>query len=145
MEEKNLKLQMASKRYVHSMGRWYKFFAVVYIVSMSLMVVGAAMLFVAGPLMNEAMATAGYSFPAWIMGVLYLVCVVLMLPMVIYLMRAAKAARTAVALNNNEAAVRFLRNSKSYWKYYGIVTIVMLGIFAIAIPAATVIGLVTLL
>ena len=141
MEEQNLKLQAAAKRYVHSIGRWYKFFAVVSIVGMALMVLGALSLILAGGLMADAMAEANpYPFPMWVLGVIYLVSAGLMLLMVIYLMRAASAARTAVALNNNEAALAFIRNTKSYWKFYGILTIVILGICVLVIPAAAIAG-----
>ena len=146
MEEKNLKLQAASKRYIHSTGRWYKFFAVVCIVGMSVCaVLGILMILMSAlgydNLVKEAMAENGMPFAAWVLGAIYLITAGLMLPMTIFLMRAAKAARTAVALNNNEAAVRFLRYTKSYWKFYGILTIVMLGISVIIIPAATVFGI----
>lgn len=145
MEEKNLNLQAEAKRYVHSTGRWYKFFAVVSIVGMAIFALCGVMLIVMSIVgldgaMAEAMAENGYPFPMWVMGVIYLISTGLMLPMVIYLMRAAKAAREAVGLNSNEAAVRFMRHTKSYWKFYGILTIVMLGICVIAIPLAIVIG-----
>ena len=39
-----------------------------------------------------------------------------------------------MALNSNEAAVSFLANSKSYWKYYGILTIVMLAFCIVVLP-----------
>jgi uncharacterized membrane protein YfcA len=72
--------------------------------------------------------------PMWLFGILYLACAGLMVPVIVYLLRGAKAAETAVALNSNEAAVSFLSNSKSYWKFYGILTIVMLALCIIAIP-----------
>ena len=147
MEEQNLKLQAAAKRYVHSIGRWYKFFAVVSIVGMALMVFCALCCLLLGGLVNDAMAESGYPypFPMWVLGIVYLVCAGVMLPMVIFLMRAAKAARTAVALNNNEAALAFIRNTKSYWKFYGILTIVMLGLCVLIIPAAAVVGAMSVL
>lgn len=150
MDEKNLKLQMAAKRYVHSMGRWYKFFAVVSIVGMSLLVLFGALCIVLSAVgldatMSEFMDENGYSFATWVLGAIYLVSAGLMLPCVIFLLRASKAARTAVALNNNEAAIAFLRNSKSYWKFYGILTIVMLGICVLVIPVAAIVGVMSAL
>lgn len=139
MEERTLKLQTAAKGYVHSTGRWYKFFAVVYIVGMAICTLSGVCLVLLSCLgldssISETLNPGGYPFASWVLGAVYLVSAGLMLPMVIYLMRAAKAARTAVGLNENEAALRFMRYSKSYWKYYGIVTIVMLGICALGIP-----------
>lgn len=147
MEERTLKLQTAAKRYVHSTSRWYKFFAVVSIVGMSLCTLFGILFILLSCMgldasMAAAMAASGYQFPLWVLGAIYLVSAGLMLPAVIYLMRAARAARIAVALNDNEAAVRYMRFTKSYWKYYGILTIVMLGICAVAVPAVLVVALV---
>lgn len=147
MEERTLKLQTAAKRYVHSTGRWCKFFAVVSIVGMSFLALCGVLLILSSCLgldatINEALAEGGYLMPMWMLGAFCLVLAGLMLPAVIYLMRAAKAARTAVALNDNEAALRYMRYTKSYWKYYGILTIVILGIYAVGIPAAVVLGVV---
>lgn len=145
MEEQNLRLQEEAKQYVRSMGRWYKFFGILSIVGCAFMVLGAIMMMTVGNVMSQVnySAYAGYnadvaasmgSVPMWLIGILYLACAGLMVPMIVYMLRGAKAAETAVALNSNEAAVSFLSNSKSYWKFYGILTIVMLALCIIAIP-----------
>lgn len=145
MEEQNLRLQEEAKQYVRSMGRWYKFFGILSIVGCVFMVLGAIMMLAVGGMMDEGMKNYEMyksegmgSMPTWLMGILYLVCAGLMVPMIVYMLRGAKAAETAVALNSNEAAVSFLSNSKSYWKFYGIMTIVMLALCIIAIPIATI-------
>ena len=141
MEEQNLRLQEEAKQYVRSMGRWYKFFGILSIVGCVFMVLGAIMMLAVGGMMDEGMKNYEMynsegmgSMPMWLIGILYLVCAGLMVPVIVYMLRGAKAAETAVALNSNEAAVSFLSNSKSYWKFYGILTIVMLALCIIAIP-----------
>lgn len=143
MEEQNLRLQEEAKQYVRSMGRWYKFFGILSIVGCVFMVLGAIMMLAVGGMMDEGMKNYEMynsegmgSMPTWLIGILYLVCAGLMVPVIVYMLRGAKAAETAVALNSNEAAVNFLSNSKSYWKFYGIMTIVMLALCIIAIPIA---------
>jgi len=143
MEEQNLRLQEEAKQYVRSMGRWYKFFGILSIVGCAFMVLGAIMMLAVGGMMDEGMknyemynSESMGSMPTWLIGILYLVCAGLMVPVIVYMLRGAKAAETAVALNSNEAAVSFLSNSKSYWKFYGILTIVMLALCIIAIPIA---------
>ena len=143
MEEQNLRLQEEAKQYVRSMGRWYKFFGILSIVGCAFMVLGAIMMLAVGGMMDEGMKNYEMynsegmgSMPTWLIGILYLVCAGLMVPVIVYMLRGAKAAETAVALNSNEAAVSFLSNSKSYWKFYGILTIVMLALCIIAIPIA---------
>ncbi|MBR1549279.1 MAG: hypothetical protein IJ634_01420 [Bacteroidales bacterium] len=149
MEEQNLKLQDEVKQYVHSMGRWYKFFGILAIVGCALMVLGALMMLLTGGMMGSIMenasasamydadiaAAAGMgSMPFWLLGIFYLIGAGTEVPIIIYLLRGAKAAETAVALNSNEAAASFLANSKSYWKYYGILTIVVLAFCIIVLP-----------
>lgn len=143
MDEQNIRLQQEAKQCVHSIGRWYKFFAIVGIVMASLCVLAGAFMIVASAVFTEALAEC--PFPAWMMGAVYLVSAVLELPVIIYLMRAAKAATKAVGFNNNELAAAFIRLSKSYWKYYGILTIVMLGLCALAVPTGVVAGIVAAL
>ena len=145
MEEQNLRLQEEAKQYVRTMGRWYKFFGILSIVGCVFMVLGAIMMLAVGGMMDEGMKNYEMynsegmgSMPTWLIGILYLVCAGLMVPMIVYMLRGAKAAETAVALNSNEAALGFLSNSKSYWKFYGIMTIVMLALCIIAIPIATI-------
>ena len=143
MEDQNLRLQEEAKQYVRTMGRWYKFFGILSIVGCVFMVLGAIMMLAVGGMMDEGMKNYEMynsegmgSMPTWLIGILYLVCAGLMVPVIVYMLRGAKAAETAVALNSNEAAVSFLSNSKSYWKFYGILTIVMLALCIIAIPIA---------
>jgi len=145
MEEQNLRLQEEAKQYVRTMGRWYKFFGILSIVGCVFMVLGAIMMLAVGGMMDEGMKNYEMynsegmgSMPTWLIGILYLACAGLMVPMIVYMLRGAKAAETAVALNSNEAALGFLSNSKSYWKFYGIMTIVMLALCIIAIPIATI-------
>ena len=140
MEEQNVKLQQEVRQYVHSTGRWYQFFGVVSIVGASLMVLMALVMFFAGGLMNEALAESGQQFPAWVLGVIYVLSAACMIPMIIFMMRGAKAAKEATGLHNNDAAVRFFYETKRYWKFYGILTIVLLGLTILVVPVATVIG-----
>lgn len=132
MEEQNIRLQQEVKQCVHSIGRWYKFFAIVGIVGASLMLLLGALMIVASAVPIEAFAD--YPFPAWVLGAVYLISAGLELPVIIYLWRAAKYARKAVGFNNNEEVTRFVRYTKRYWKYYGILTIVLLGLCALAVP-----------
>lgn len=143
MEEKNIRLQQEVKECAHSMGRWYKFFAVVYIVAVAFMLLGGLLMLLAGGLMESAMED--YPFPVWVLGVLYLVCAGVEVPIIVFLFRASNACREAVGLNNNEAAARFMHHSKQFWKYTGIVTIVVLGLTVFGMLGAVVYGLTSVL
>lgn len=142
MEEQNIRLQQEVKQCVHSIGRWYKFFAVVSIVGAALMLLAAVIMFVATGLINEELTEVlgSYPFPLWVLGIIYFLSAAIQVPMIIYLLCASKAATKAVGFNNNESAARFVRYTKRYWKFYGILTIVLLGICVLVIPAAVTAG-----
>ena len=136
MDEQNIRLQREVEQYVHSTGRWYKFFAIVGIVGAAFMLLGGVMMILLGSFMNESLAELNYPFPLWTLGLLYLACAAIEVFIIIYLFRAAQAAREATGLNSNEAATRFMRYTKKFWKFYGIFTIVMLALCIVAIPVA---------
>ena len=141
MDEQQLKLQEEMCRYVESTGKWYKFFGIVMIVacaslallSLIFIIFGAAL---SGTQFEQELDMEG--MPFWLLGVIYLLCCGLYIPMIIYLMRASKEASTAVALHSNEAAVRFMQNTKSLWKFYGILCIVIYGLCLLAVPVITI-------
>ena len=139
MDEQNIRLQQEAKQYVHSVSRWYNFFAVVYIVGAALTLLGGVAMILLGFLGGDQMEEE-LPFPMWILGVAYVVLSGTLVPMIVFLLKAAKYAGKGVGLNNNEQATRFLRFTKSYWKYYGILTIVMLALTVLAIPLATLWG-----
>ena len=47
--------------------------------------------------------------------------------------RASAAAKLAVESNDNIQMAEFLKNNKSFWKFCGILTIVVLCIYVVAI------------
>lgn len=137
MDEKNIRLQQEVKECAHSMGRWYRFFAVVYIVLGALMLAGGLVMVAAGAWLDELVE---YPMPFWVLGVLYIAISAIYVPMIISLFKASSACREAVGLNNNDAAARFMHHSKQYWKYIGILTIVSLGLTVLIFIGAFVYG-----
>lgn len=132
MEESNIIYQDEIRRHMDTMRRWYKFFAVVAIVMSSLYLVFAILIFVFGGYLNKL---TNLPIPIQPFGVIYLVPMAVAVPAIVFLLRAAKAAKTAVALNNPASNVAFMRWSKHFWKYCGIVAIVLLSLFVIYLAA----------
>ncbi|MBP5541471.1 MAG: hypothetical protein J6X88_07480 [Bacteroidales bacterium] len=137
MDESNIIYQDEIRRHMDTMRRWYKFFAVVAIVMASLYMVFAVLIFVFGGYLNRII---NLPFPVQPFGVIYLVPMAIVVPAIVFLMRAAKAAKTAVALNNPASNVAFMRWSKHFWKYCGIVTIVLLSLFVVYLATAIVLA-----
>jgi len=137
MDESSIIYQDEIRRHMDAMRRWYKFFAVVSIVMASLSLVSGVLIFVFGGYFNRLSHSP---IPIQPFGIIYLIAMGIAIPAIIFLMRAAKAAKTAVALNNPASNVAFMRWSKHFWKYCGIVTIVLLGLMVLYIAMGIVLA-----
>ena len=71
-----------------------------------------------------------------VLGIFYLIMAGLYIYPILCLLRASKAAQMAVEMNSNEQMVEFLSNNKSFWKFCGILTIVMLALSVLMIIVA---------
>ena len=139
-EEKSLfndiqKEQMSKAcNYLYSISKWMKFFFVLTIIGIVFMFVAGLIFLIASPFF-DAMDTTGFSSIApRFAGVLYLVVAGLYVPMAIYIKRIFTAAETAALSNDNDAMVEYLKNNKSLCKFYGILTIVMIGFCILVMP-----------
>ena len=140
MEEKDLQLLEESKLYVSSMGKWMKFFAVLGCIGIAILVLCTIFMMAFGghvPMFG-CMSLRWFSLIYLIMAVLYIIPT-------IYLFRASAAAKLAVECNDNVQMTEFLKNNKSFWKFCGIFTIVVLIVYVLVIIgvaiAAVAIGL----
>ena len=117
-----------------------KFFFVLTLIGIVMMFVGGIVFLIAGPFF-DAMDTTGFSSMApRFAGILYLVVAALYVPMAIYIKRIFTAAETAALSNDNDAMVEYLKNNKSLCKFYGILTIVMIGFCILVMPIIMVIA-----
>ncbi|MCQ2320448.1 MAG: DUF5362 family protein [Bacteroidales bacterium] len=141
MEENQLKQLEESKIYVNETRKWMKLFGIIMIIGIACLVV-MAISFMSG---GSALAnTLSGNLPeingiTAVSGVIYLIFAGIMAFPTIYIFRAVKAAKAAVESNDNAQMVEFLKNTKSYWKFMGIYTIVML-VFALIIVLFTIIA-----
>lgn len=120
-----------ARAYLYSIGKWMKFFFVLMVICIAMMVIGGLTCMATSPLMGDL---PDLNMPFWIFGILYLVCAVVYIFPTLYMKRAANAADLAIHSNSNEAVLDFLKNNKSFWKFCGIFTIVMIGLCILMIP-----------
>lgn len=139
-EEKSLfndiqKEQMSKAcNYLYSISKWMKFFFVLTLIGIVMMFVGGIVFLIAGPFFDAMDTTGITSLAPRFAGVLYLVVAALYVPMAIYIKRIFTAAETAALSNDNDAVVEYLKNNKSLCKFYGILTIVMIGFCILVMP-----------
>lgn len=65
-------------------------------------------------------------------GITYIIFSLIMIFPVLFLFRAARAGTSAITRCDNAEISGFLKNTKSYWKFYGIFTIVLLSILLLS-------------
>ena len=80
---------------------------------------------------------SGFGLMFWSGFVYLLLGLVLFIPTII-LYRCSKIARGLVSYDDNEQMVEFLKYNKFYWKFWGILTISMIGISFVAALVAVV-------
>ncbi len=127
MEEKDQILMQEVTKYVSSIGKWYRFFGIMSIIGAACMILsGIVMLFSSSVTQyysdydNFGMYSYGSETIASgvnsIMGIVYILCSGLMIPIAIFMLRGASAASRSIDFH------------KSYWKFSGILSIVALSL-----------------
>lgn len=144
MEEKDLQLLEESKLYVSSTGKWMKFFAILGCIGAGLLVLAALMMASVGSYipLDEDFGIFG-RIGMRLFGIIYLVFAAVYVYPIIYLFRASAAARLAVECNDNVQMTEFLKNNKSFWKYCGILTIVLFCLYIVLIIGIIIAGVAT--
>ncbi|MBP5546400.1 MAG: hypothetical protein J6X59_03860 [Bacteroidales bacterium] len=142
MEEKDQYYMQEVTQYVASTGKWYRFFGVLSIIGAVLMVLAGLALLIYGIVEGNRTHYSygfygGYSYQEdtttqIVMGITYILLSGLVIPVAVFLNRGASAAKRCVETSDNEQAVLFLKNTKSYWKFQGIFTIVILSLYILA-------------
>ena len=127
--EKGLMTQACA--YVYSMSKWMKFFFVLMILGIIFMGIFGLVFACGGSLFS---AVSEVAFPVWLFGMVYLAWAGLYVAPAIYMRRIYKAADQMLIANDNAAMVEFLKNNKSLWKYFGILTIVVFGLSITVFP-----------
>lgn len=123
-----LKVTPAAKSYLATTIKWGKFLYVILIISLVFLAL-CAILFLA--LGKEPIQDT----PAFAFGIGFLVGLALYIAPVIYLGKCLKAAKAAVETDDEAQLTEATKNLKSMLKYFGILCIVMLAIYAVLIVA----------
>lgn len=136
----SLTIDPVTKSHLSEAARWAKFLAIIGFVFLALMVVGG--LFVS-TIMASSMSQfeGGYGggsaniFASMGAGlaVLYIILAVIMFFPLLFLLRFANRTKAALASNDQQVLNTSFQNLKAYFRYIGIITIIILAFYAIAI------------
>ncbi len=120
-------------KYLKTGAGWAKFIAIVGFVFTGLIVLGGLISGVFFAFMGNQMGMSGFPFPPFIFGFIYLIIAIIYFFPTFYLFKFATKAQDAIRMldsNNIEAS---LLNLKSFFKFSGIMIIVVFALYFIGI------------
>ena len=127
----NLIIDWRSKEFLKETAKWTKFLAILGFVGIGLMVLGSlVMLFAPSSLMSNGDFPFGGKI---FMMLLYLAFAVLYYFPISYLYQFSENTKKAIENNDNNAIRDAFEFLKSHYKFIGILTIIMLSLYAIII------------
>ena len=142
----NLNIDPSTKSYLFETAKWARFLSIVGMISLGLMILFAFFFStVFSSLSNtgfdgEATGTEWSSAMGMVMGVIYLVIAVIWFFPLLYLLRFSNTIKTALNSNDQNALNVSFQNLKSCFRYVGIVTIIVLALYALIFVFAIVGG-----
>ncbi len=117
-----------------SSAKWAKFLAIVGFIFIAIMVLGG--LFAQTLLSYSSSATSAYSGDLIkYMGIVYVVFAVILFFPCLYLFKFSNKMQEAVRTSSQESVDTAFINLKSMFKFYGIFTIIILIVYALALIA----------
>jgi hypothetical protein len=140
LEQKSVALEVTenSKKYLKNTAPWGKFIAILQFIAVGFMILAALIIIAAGSALS-AYLPISISFVGWI----YLALAIVIFIPARYLYRFSQKAANAVVTNNTLELEEAFKNMKSYWKFTGIMTIIVLVLSLTVVPViaiATVAG-----
>ena len=124
-----LKLNNIAKTFLRETAKWAYFLAIVGFIGIGLMVLLALVM---GIVFSAIPGTPDLPFNAGpLMTFIYLIFAGLYFYPVLYLYRFANKMKVALARNDEDVLTNSLENLKSHYKFMGILTIVLLGFYAL--------------
>ncbi len=131
----NLKIDENSKSYLLEYSKWAKILAIIGFIGIGLMVIGAIIfMFISGlSTLTDFKADFPVGLFGIIYGVVYLAMALLYYFPTSYLYKSATHFKSGLLNNNQEAVTSGFENLKSVFKFMGIMTIVMIGLYVLSI------------
>jgi hypothetical protein len=130
-----IELDHESLHYLNTTRKWTMFFAVLGFIGVGIILLGGI---VTGIFLSafKTAASSHLGFPEWIFPIFFLVFAVLYLFPIIFLYRFSKHTANAVATMDSAEMKKAFHNLKSYFVYIGVLTIILLALYVLAIIGA---------
>lgn len=141
----SLSIDPTTKAYLNETSRWAKFLAIIGMIMMVLMVIAGLALAIglSSSLSSGDVEYQGSSSPfgalaPGMIGAFYVIIAVIMFFPFLFLLRFANRMKAALHGNDQNSLNVSFQHLKSYFKFWGIVTIIFLAIYIIIIVFAVI-------
>ena len=116
------------RTYLEETAKWTYFLSILGFVFLGFIVIGALF---AGLIFGSLSQELGYGLSGGLISLIYLSVALLFFFPVLYLFRFSTKAKTAVRTGNDGELTDAFQNLRSHYKFIGILTIVMLGLYVV--------------
>jgi hypothetical protein len=138
--EKGLHLSELSYGFLGEVAKWAKFLSILGFISIALMVIASFF-------MGAAMATMGnvdlstVAYFKWLFPVIYIIIAIVYVFPIYYLYKFSINTRSALDSGNTDLLTDAFRYLKSHYKFLGIMMIIVLCIYGIALVGGIIVGI----
>lgn len=120
------------REYLKTASKWATFLAIMGFIGTGFMILAGLFISLLSPLSSKI--NQPFGFPFWILGLVYVLLALVYLFPALYLFNFASKVKTALYSLNQDVFDNGLRNLKMMFKFMGIMTIVLIMTYIIAIP-----------
>ncbi|MDB5232351.1 MAG: hypothetical protein JWN76_3156 [Chitinophagaceae bacterium] len=136
-EQLSLQVDSAGASYLYETAKWARFIAIIGFIMTGLLVMFGLF---AGSILSLAGSGTTGKVPAVLISVLYILFALLYFFPLLYLYRFGTRMKEALLNNNQEVLDDSFKNIKSCFRFVGILTIVILAIYALCILLVIIFG-----
>ncbi|MCF3111086.1 DUF5362 domain-containing protein [Niabella sp. CC-SYL272] len=129
---RNLEINDQGKAYIDEASKWARFLGIIGFIALFFIVIAGLVVLMAGSSMMQA---SGMPLSGALMGFIYIVMAVLYFFPSFYLYKFGSTARKGIQTENINDLNEGLRYLKSFFRFTGILTIVVIGFYIIAFLA----------
>ncbi len=124
-------LEERARIYLAESAKWGRFLSIVAFVMIGLMLLGALAFMTMGATFFDAIPNGLGAFSGVAFGFIYLLIAAIYLYPTMKLYNFSKNAKLALASNNSQLLTESMGNLSSVFKFFGIITAIVLGIYAL--------------
>jgi hypothetical protein len=121
-------LNDAMRSYIQETAKWTYFLSILGFIFLGFVVIGALF---AGLMFGSMTRELGYGIGGGLISLIYLAIALLYFFPILYLFRFSTKAKAAIQSGSDGELTEAFQNLKSHYKFIGILTIVMLGLYVV--------------